>query len=124
MDPIPSSVSNAPVVSNATSQNRETGSTYFRRTIMTRKLSAIAATALFAFAGASLAADRVPQPFSVNDTGPVLTAAQQEYQAKLAGESNEGVAGRPGLPMDGAKDASGSGFWEVQTPSKGGPIDD
>lgn len=91
---------------------------------MTRKLSAVAATAVFAFAGASFAQERVPYPFSVNDTGPVLTAAQQEYQAQLDRRHDEGVAGRPGLGMEGSRAPEGSGFWEVQTPSKGGPIDD
>ena len=89
---------------------------------MTRKLSAVAATALFALASASFAND-VPAPFSVNETGPVLTAAQQAYQAQLDRKHDQGVAGRPGLPMEGSG-AEGSGFWEVQTPSKGGPIDD
>lgn len=90
---------------------------------MNRKLSAVAATALFALAGATFANDRVPAPFSVNDTGPVLTAAQQAYQVQLDRKHDEGVAGRPGLPMEGSG-IEGSGFWEVQTPSKGGPIDD
>ena len=45
---------------------------------MNRKLSAVAATALFALASASFAHDGVPAPFSVNDTGPVLTAARKE----------------------------------------------
>lgn len=62
-------------------------------------------------------------PFSVNDTGPVLTSQQRQYQEQQDAmrQQAQGVAGRPGFAEG---DRGGSAFYEVQTPSRGGPIDD
>jgi hypothetical protein len=86
---------------------------------MTKQLSAVLAAAAFVVSG-SVFADS-PFPFSVNDSGPVLTAQQQEYQDQWQANrgQSEGVAGRPGFAME-----SQSNTYEVQTPSRGGPLDD
>lgn len=89
---------------------------------MTKRLSAVLAAAAFIGVSASAyASGGSTYPFSVNDAGPVLTAQQQEYQDQWQASRQEslGVAGRPGLAMDGDY-----AFAEVQTPSRGGPIDD
>jgi hypothetical protein len=93
---------------------------------MTKQLSAVlAAAALTLSASAYAAVEQSVFPFSVNDAGPVLTAQQQAYQDQWAASHQraEGVAGRPGLAMEGIE-ATKTGFYEVQTPSRGGPIDD
>jgi hypothetical protein len=82
---------------------------------MTKKFAAAVAVAGAMFVGMASAQEL---PMSVNDTGPVLTAEQARYQAE---HDQSGVAGRPGYAMDA--DSAGT-FYEVQTPSKGGPIDD
>jgi len=92
---------------------------------MTKQLSAVlAAAALIGFSASAYAAGTHSFPLSVNDTGPVLTAEQQRYQDQwqASRDQAQGVAGRPGLAMEGSE---GRGeFYEVQTPSRGGPIDD
>ena len=93
---------------------------------MTKQLSAVlAAAALTLSASAYAAGEQSVFPFSVNDAGPVLTAQQQAYQDQWAAthQRAEGVAGRPGLAMEGMESGK-SAFYEVQTPSRGGPIDD
>ena len=86
---------------------------------MTKQLSAVLAAA--AFVSASAFAGQSVYPFSVNDTGPVLTAQQQEYQDawRTNGTQSEGVAGRRGFEVETAT----SDVHEVQTPSSNVPID-
>jgi hypothetical protein len=88
---------------------------------MTKQLSAVLAAA--AFIGFS-AGEHGTFPLSVNDAGPVLTAEQQRYQDQwqASRQQAQGVAGRPGFAMESIE-ASGQ-FYEVQTPSRGGPVDD
>ncbi len=97
---------------------------------MTKQLSAALATAagvaLISLSAAAYANEgQNLHPLSVNDTGPVLTAQQEAYQEQIAavGSEAKGVAGRPGLAMDREADLAPS-FYEVITPSAGGPIDD
>lgn len=86
---------------------------------MTKQLSAVLAAAAFVGLSASAFA-KTSEPFSVNESGPVLTAQQQEYQDHWQAnrDSARGVAGRPGL------EAQETNTYEVQTPSRGGPLDD
>ena len=83
---------------------------------MSKKLSAVLAVAALSLSASVFA----NEPLSVNDTGPVLTAAQQKYEADRL--QARGVAGRAGFAMD--ERTEGSAVYEVQTPSKGGPIGD
>jgi hypothetical protein len=107
--------------------HRRQGRQTYQEKIMAKQLSAIlaaaAGVALISISASSYAEQG--QPFTVNDTGPVLTAQQEEYQAK-ASQKSEGVAGRPGLAMEStaARSDLAPGIHEVQTPSRGGPIDD
>ena len=90
---------------------------------MTKQISAVlAAAALIGFSASAYAGGGSTFPLSVNDTGPVLTAEQQRYQDQWRANRDQaqGVAGRPGLE---SMEARGE-FYEVQTPSRGGPIDD
>jgi hypothetical protein len=90
---------------------------------MAKQLSAVLAAALLSLSASTYAnGDQSTYPMSVNETGPVLTAQQQQYQADR--EQVLGVAGRPGLAMERGEAGSQSGVYEVQTPSKGGLVDD
>ncbi len=87
-------------------------------------LAAAASVALISISASTYAAwGESAHPFSVNDTGPVLTAKQRQYQEQQDAmrQQAQGVAGRPGL-AEGERGESA--FYEVQTPSRGGPIDD
>jgi len=87
---------------------------------MVKQLSAVLAAALLSLSASTYAnGDQSPYPMSVNDTGPVLTAQQEQYQADR--QQAEGVAGRAGFGMDSRE---AGGVYEVQTPSGGGPVDD
>jgi uncharacterized low-complexity protein len=79
-------------------------------------LAAAAGAALISLSASSFANEESPYPMSVNETGPVLAQQASDRAA-------EGVAGRPGLGIE-SKVADASGVYEVQTPSRGGPIDD
>ena len=83
-------------------------------------VAAVAGAALIGIAGPAAAKWESEFPMSVNDAGPVQTAEQQRYEADR--NQDAGVAGRPGYAMDA--DLSTGAFYEVKTPSKGGPIDD
>jgi hypothetical protein len=86
-------------------------------------LAAAAGAALLSISAPTFAnGEQSPFPMSVNETGPVLTAQQQQYQSDR--QQAEGVAGRPGLAMESLEARDTSGVYEVKTPSKGGPIDD
>ena len=93
---------------------------------MTKRISAVlAAATLIGFSASVYAAGTHSVfPLSVNDAGPVLTAEQQRYQDQwqASRDQAQGVAGRPGLEIKGIEPRGE--FYEVQTPSRGGPVDD
>ncbi len=98
---------------------------------MNRILSAalaVAGAALISVSASTFAADEQALPFSVNDTGPVLTTEQQAHIAKSEHKATEGVAGRPGLPMAARQIGPGyedyNNLFGLRLPSAGGPIDD
>ena len=91
---------------------------------MNRKISAVFAAAALAGVSGFASAASGSYPFSVTDAGPVLTPQQQEYmeQSQAQREAARGVAGRAGPAMESEQESHA--FAEVQTPSRGGPIDD
>jgi hypothetical protein len=88
--------------------------------IMTKQLSAVLAAAAF-IAVSGPASANGGFPFSVNETGPVLTAQQQAYQEQWQASRHQakGVTGKAGS----AAQSESAEIREVHTPSNGGPID-
>ncbi|HEV7802324.1 MAG TPA: hypothetical protein VGP15_14700 [Burkholderiales bacterium] len=89
-------------------------------------LAAAAGVALISISASTYAGGEQNHPLSVNDTGPVLTAQQQQYEQQLQSkrEAVQGVAGRPGYAMDNSEGRGDVSSVEIKTPSRGGPIDD
>ncbi len=85
---------------------------------MSKQLSAVLAAAALTLSASVFA----NEPMSVNETGPVLTAAQEKYEADRL--DAQGVAGRPGFAMESRIEGGDAAAYEVKTPSRGGPIDD
>jgi hypothetical protein len=86
---------------------------------MRKQLSAVLAAAAFIAFSTTASADGA-QPFSVNETGPVLTAQQQAYQEQWQASRHQakGATGRARSVADESAEV-----YEVHTPSNGGPID-